>query len=142
VITRDQDGKQDIGRVELGNMNLNIKYDKLFTIFEKMMKPYADLDSATRSYDYWVQEKSRYVDLDVLNFYGNIDEEEWENDEWILQYQDTPGDEGNEEDLPILRYSEYDFKTLNSIFGDHLNGLLKDWFEKTYNHKVKTVEKY
>ena len=142
MIIQAQDGKQDIGRVELGNMNLNIKYDKLFTIFEKMMKPYADLDSATRSYDYWVQEKSRYVDLDVLNFYGNIDEEEWENDEWILQYQDTPGDEGNEEDLPILRYSEYDFKTLNSIFGDHLNGLLKDWFEKTYNHKVKTVEKY
>jgi len=138
----DQDGKQDIGLVELGNMKLNIKYDKLYSIFDKMMKPYADLDSAVRSYDYWVQEKSRYVDLDVLNFYGNIDEEEWENDEWILQYQDTPGDEGNEEDLPILRYSEYDFKTLNSIFGDHLNGLLKDWFEKTYNHKVKTVEKY
>jgi len=142
VITRDQDGKRDIGRVELGNMNFNIKYDKLYSIFDKMMKPYADLDSAVRSYDYWIQEKSRYVDLDVLNFYGDIDEEEWENDEWILQYQDTPGDEGNEEDLPILRYSEYDFKTLNSIFGDHLNGLLKDWFEKTYNHKVKTVEKY
>jgi len=142
VIIRDQDGKQDIGRAELGNMNFNIKQDKLSSIFEKMMKPYADLDSAVRSYDYWVQEKSRYVDLDVLNFYGDIDEEEWENDEWILQYQDTPGDEGNEEDLPILRYSEYDFKTLNSIFGDHLNGLLKDWFEKTYNHKVKTVEKY
>ena len=142
MIIRDQDGKQDIGRAELGNMNFNIKQDKLSSIFEKMMKPYADLDSAVRSYDYWVQEKSRYVDLDVLNFYGDIDEEEWENDEWILQYQDTPGDEGNEEDLPILRYSEYDFKTLNSIFGDHLNGLLKDWFEKTYNHKVKTVEKY
>ena len=142
MIIRDQDGKQDIGRAELGNMNFNIKQDKLSSIFEKMMKPYADLDSAVRSYDYWIQEKSRYVDLDVLNFYGDIDEEEWENDEWILQYQDTPGDEGNEEDLPILRYSEYDFKTLNSIFGDHLNGLLKDWFEKTYNHKVKTVEKY
>jgi hypothetical protein len=142
VIIRDQDGKQDIGRVELGNMNLNIKYDKLYSIFDKMMKPYANLDKATRSYDYWVQEKGRYVDLDVLNFYGDIDEEEWENDEWILQYQDTPGDEGNDEDLPILRYSEYDFKTLNSIFGDHLNGLLKDWFEKTYNYKVKTVEKY
>jgi hypothetical protein len=142
VIIRGQDGKQDIGRVELGNMNLNIKYDKLYSIFEKMMKQYSDLELATRSYDYWVQEKSRYVDLDVLNFYEDIDEEAWENDEWILQYQDTPGDEGNDEDLPILRYSEYDFKTLNSIFGDHLNGLLKDWFEKTYNHKVKTVENY
>ena len=142
MLIQDQDGKRDIGRVELGNMNLNIKYDKLYSIFDKMMKPYADLDSAVRSYDYWVQEKSRYVDLDVLNFYEDIDEEAWENDEWILQYQDTPGDEGNDEDLPILRYSEYDFKTLNSLFGDHLNGLLKDWFEKKYGYKVKTVEKY
>jgi len=123
-------------------MDVKIKYDKLYSIFDKMMKPYANLDSAVKSYDYWVQEKGRYVDLDVLNFYEDIDEEGWENDEWVLQYQDTPGDEGNNEDLPILRYSEYDFKTLNSIFGDHLNGLLKDWFEKTYNHKVKTVEKY
>jgi hypothetical protein len=123
-------------------MNLNIKYDKLFTIFEKMMKPYADLDSATRSYDYWVQEKNRYVDLDVLNFYEDIDEEAWENDEWILQYQDTPGDEGNDEDLPILRYGEYWIKNTQTIFGNYFESLLKDWFEKTYGYKVKTVEKY
>ena len=142
MITQDHVGKRDIGLAELGNMDLKIKYDKLYSVFEKLMVPYSNLDHTEKSYDYWVQEKSRYVDLDVLNFYGNIDEEEWENDEWILQYQDTPGDEGNDEDLPILRYSEYDFKTLNSIFGDHLNGLLKDWFEKAYNHKVKTVEKY
>ena len=138
---RDQDGKRDIGLVELGNMNLNIKYDKLYSIFDKMMNPYANLDSTIRTYDYWVQEESRYVDLEVLNFYEDIDEG-WEDDDWILQYQDRPGDEGNDEDLPILRYSEYYFKTLNTMFGDHLNGLLKDWFEKTYNHKVKTIEKY
>jgi hypothetical protein len=141
VIIRDQDGKQGIGLVELGNMNLNIKYDKLFSIFEKMMVPYSDLEKGTRSYDYWVQEKSRYVDLDVLNFYEDT-EEDWENDDWTLQYQDTPGDEGNEEDLPILRYGEYWLKNIQSIFGDHFETLLKEWFEKTYNHKVKTIEKY
>jgi len=141
VIIRDQDGKQDIGRVELGNMNVNIKHDKLYSIFEKMMSQYSDLESATRSYDYWVQEKSRYVDLDVLNFYEDP-EEDWENDDWTLQYQDTPGDEGNEEDLPILRYGEYWLKNIQSIFGAHFETLLKEWFEKTYNHKVKTIEKY
>jgi hypothetical protein len=122
-------------------MNLNIKYDKLFSIFEKMMVPYSDLEKGTRSYDYWVQEKSRYVDLDVLNFYEDT-EEDWENDDWTLQYQDTPGDEGNEEDLPILRYGDYWLKNIQSIFGDHFETLLKEWFEKTYNHKVKTIEKY
>jgi len=122
-------------------MNVNIKHDKLYSIFEKMMSQYSDLESATRSYDYWVQEKSRYVDLDVLNFYEDP-EEDWENDDWTLQYQDTPGDEGNEEDLPILRYGEYWFKNIQSIFGAHFETLLKEWFEKTYNHKVKTIEKY
>jgi hypothetical protein len=141
VLTRDQDGKRDIGLVELGNMNLNIKYDKLYSIFEKMMKPYSNLDDAIRSYDYWVQEESRYVDLDVLNFYDDIDED-WENDDWTLQYQDRPGDEGRDEDLPILRYGEYWIQSTQSIFGDHFETLLKDWFEKTYNHKVKTIEKY
>jgi hypothetical protein len=141
VIIRDQDGKRDIGLVELGNMNLNIKYDKLYSIFEKMMKPYSNLDDAIRSYDYWVQEEGRYVDLDVLNFYDDIDED-WENDDWTLQYQDRPGDEGRDEDLPILRYGEYWIKNIQSMFGNHFEDLLNDWFEKTYRHKVKTVEKY
>ena len=141
MIIRDQDGRQDIGLVELGNMNLNIKYDKLFTIFEKMMGPYSNLDDSIRSYDYWVQEEGRYVDLDVLNFYDDIDED-WENDDWTLQYQNRPGDEGRDEDLPILRYGGYWIQSTQSIFGDHFETLLKDWFEKTYGHKVKTVEKY
>jgi hypothetical protein len=122
-------------------MNLNIKYDKLYSIFEKMMKPYSNLDDAIRSYDYWVQEEGRYVDLDVLNFYDDIDED-WENDDWTLQYQDRPGDEGRDEDLPILRYGEYWIKNIQSMFGNHFEDLLNDWFEKTYRHKVKTVEKY
>jgi hypothetical protein len=105
------------------------------------MKPYSNLDDAIRSYDYWVQEEGRYVDLDVLNFYDDIDED-WENDDWTLQYQNRPGDEGRDEDLPILRYGEYWIQSTQSIFGDHFETLLKDWFEKTYGHKVKTVEKY
>jgi hypothetical protein len=122
-------------------MNVNIKYDKLLSTFEKMMEQYSNLDSAIRSYDYWVQEKGRYVDLDVLNFYEDTDEG-WENDDWTLQYQDIPGDEGRDEDLPILRYGENWIQSIQSIFGNHFESLLKDWFEKTYNHKVKTVEKY
>ena len=105
------------------------------------MGPYSDLESAVRSYDYWVQEEGRYVDLDVLNFYEDP-EEDWENDDWTLQYQDTPGDEGRDEDLPILRYGEYWIKNIQSIFGDHFESLLKEWFEKTYNYEVKTIEKY
>lgn len=122
-------------------MDVKIKYNKLYSVFEEMMIEYSNLDSAIRSYDYWVQEKGRYVDLDVLNFYEDT-YEGWENDNWILQYQDRPGDEGRNEDLPILRYGEYSFTTTQSIFGNHFESLLKDWFEKTYNHKVKTVEKY
>ena len=123
-------------------MDVKIKYDKLFSAFEKMMEPYSDLESVVRSYDYWVQEEARYVDLDVFNFYEDPDED-WENDDWTLQYQDTPGDEGRDEDLPILRYgTEYSFPNIETMFNQYFDELLKDWFEKTYNHKVKTIEKY
>ena len=122
-------------------MNFNIKYDKLFSTFENMMEEYSNLEHTEKSYDYWVQEKGDYVDLDVLNFYEDTDEG-WENDDWTLQYQDTPGDEGRDEDLPVLRYGEYWVKNIQSMFGPYFEKLLKVWFEKTYNRKVKTVEKY
>jgi hypothetical protein len=54
-------------------MNFNIKYDKLLSTFEKMMVEYSNLDHTEKSYDYWVQEKGRYVDFDVINFYQDID---------------------------------------------------------------------
>ena len=122
-------------------MNVNIKHDRLYSVFEVMMKEYSNLDYTEKSYDYWVHEKGGYVDFDVLNFYQDI-EEDYENDNWVMQYQSEPGDEGNEEDLPILRYSGYDFKSTESMVGKHFEPLLKEWFEKTYKHKVKTVEKY
>ena len=56
-------------------MDVKIKYDKLFSAFEKMMEPYSNLDHTEKSYDYWVQEKGRYVDFDVINFYHDIDED-------------------------------------------------------------------
>ena len=55
-------------------MNVNIKRDRLYSVFEEMMKEYSHLDFTIRSYDYWVQENNRYVDLDVLNYYEDIDE--------------------------------------------------------------------
>ncbi len=129
------------GYIELGNMNVNIKYDKLVSAFEKIMKPYSNLNHTEKYYDYWVHEKGGYVDWEVFNFYHDI-EEDYEDDDWVMQYQYKPGDEGREEDLPILRYSEYSFYSVQSMFGHHFDELLKDWFEKVYGHKVKTVEKY
>ena len=139
MITRDQDGKQDIGRVELGNMDVKIKYDKLYSVFEEMMGEYSNLDHTEKSYDYWVQEKGRYVDSNVLNFYVDIDED-YEDDDWIMQYQDEPGDYVKEEDLPILTYGKgYSFPDEESMFGRYFEKLLKDWFEKVYGYKVKTI---
>ena len=122
-------------------MDVKIKHDRLYSVFEVIMKEYSHLDYTEKSYDYWVNEKGGYVDFDVLNFYQDI-EEDYENDDWVMQYQSEPGDEGRDEDLPILRYGEYSFKSTQSMFGRHFESLLKEWFEKTYKHKVKTVEKY
>ena len=72
-------------------MDLKIKYDKLYSVFEKLMEPYSNLDHTEKSYDYWVQEKGRYVDFDVINFYQDI-ENDWEDDDWVMQYQNEPGD--------------------------------------------------
>jgi hypothetical protein len=122
-------------------MDIKIKYDKLYSIFEKLMEPYSNLDHTEKSYDYWVQEKGRYVDFDTTNFYHDL-EEDWENDDWVVQYQDEPGDEGVEEDLPILRYGEnYSFPNIETMFNQYFDDLLKDWFEKTYGFEVKTIEK-
>ena len=139
MITRGQDGRQDIGLVELGNMDVKIKYDKLFSTFEKMMEEYSNLDHTEKSYDYWVQGKMNYVDWDVLNFYHNI-EEDYEDDDWVMQYQNEPGDEGREEDLPTLTYGKgYSFPTEEAMFGKYFEELLKDWFEKVYGYNVKTI---
>lgn len=105
------------------------------------MEEYSNLDYTEKSYDYWVQEKGDYVNWDVLNFYHDI-EEDYEDDDWVMQYQNEPGDEGRPEDLPILRYGDgYSFKSEQSMFGYHFDELLKDWFEKVYGYNVKTIER-
>jgi len=140
VIILVQDGNRATGRVELGNMDVKIKYDKLFSIFDKVMQPYSNLDHTEKSYDYWVSEKGGYVDFDVINFYHDIDED-YEYDDWVMQYQNKPGDIGDEKDLPILTYSpNYSFPNVESMFGQYFEKLLKDWFEKTYGFEVKTIE--
>ena len=104
-----------------------------------MMEEYSNLDHTEKSYDYWVQEKDGYVDWDVLNFYHDI-EEDYEDDDWVMQYQNEPGDEGRPEDLPTLTYGKgYSFPAEESMFGKYFEELLKDWFEKVYGYKVKTV---
>lgn len=124
-------------------MDVKIKYDKLFSAFEKLMEPYSNLDHTEKSYDYWVQEKGGYVDSNVLNFYVDIDED-YEDDDWIMQYQDEPGDYDyvKEEDLPVLTYGKgYSFPNIETMFNQYFDELLKDWFEKTYGFEVKTIDK-
>lgn len=122
-------------------MNVNIKYDKLYSVFEKLMKSYSNLEYTEKSYDYWVQEKGDYVDFDVINFYKDI-EEDYEDDDWVMQYQNEPGDEVIVEDLPVLRYGEhYSFPNREKMFEPYFEKLIKDWFERTYGFKVKTIDK-
>lgn len=141
MIILDHAGKVATGRAVRGNMNINIKYDKLFSTFEKMMEEYSNLDYTEKSYDFYIHELGRYVDLDVLNYYRDIDND-YEDDDWVMQYQDSSGDEGRDEDLPILRYGDgYSFISEQSMFGHHFDELLKDWFEKVYGYNVKTIER-
>jgi hypothetical protein len=120
-------------------MDVKIKYEKLFSTFENMMEGYSNLDYTEKSYDSWVFEKNRYIDLNVINFYHDI-EEDYEDDDWVMQYQNEPGDEGRPEDLPTLTYGKgYSFPVEESMFGKYFEQLLKDWFEKVYGHNVKTV---
>ena len=122
-------------------MNVKIKYDKLFSAFEKMMEPYSNLDRTEKSYDYWVQEKGRCVDFDVINFYQDIDED-YEDDDWVMQYQNEPGYVGDYGKIPILRYGEhYSFPNIETMFNQYFDDLLKNWFKKTYGFEVKTIEK-
>ena len=122
-------------------MNFKIKYDKLCIIFDKIMRPYSNLDFTEKSYDYYDYDKGRYADLDVVNYYLDIDDD-YEEDNWVMQYQELPGDEGKDEDLPILRYSGSLFQSIEPMFEPYFQNLFKDWFKKTYNFEIKTIVKY
>ena len=120
-------------------MDLIIKPKQLSDAFTSMMKGYSDLEHYERSYDYYVHNKGGYVDLDVVNYYKSIDDD-YEDDDWILQYQVDPGDHGKKFKLPILRYSEYHFRLLTSMLGEsRFEELLGKWFTETYGWPVNSV---
>lgn len=123
-------------------MDYKVTNEQLLKVFTTVMVNYSNLDEGERSYDFWVQEKNRYVDLDVFNYYEDI-EEDWEDDSWILQVQYDKGDAGKDLELPILRYSEWDFRTISTMFGDYFEPLLKEWFNSVYPAKIpiKSVTK-
>ena len=120
-------------------MDLIIKSKQLSDAFTSMMKGYSDLEHYERSYDYYVHNKGGYVDLDVVNYYKSIDDD-YEDDDWILQYQVDLGDHGKKFKLPILRYSEYHFRLLTSMLGEsRFEELLGKWFTETYGWPVNSV---
>ncbi len=81
-------------------MNYTITDERLMELFSNLMKEYSYLDKAEKSYDYYLYEKSRYVDFDVMNYYRDIDED-WEDDAWIFQVQYDRGDIGVDFELEL-----------------------------------------
>lgn len=121
-------------------MNYEITKDRLLEVFSTVMKEYSNLQEVERSYDFYNYDEGRYVDLDVYNYYKDVDED-WEDDGWILQVQYNKGDAGKRFELPILRYADYTFRNVMPMFGEHFEPLLKDWFNKVYEVKkpIKSV---
>jgi hypothetical protein len=121
-------------------MNIKIRDNQLMKAFSGMMKEFSELEHSEKSYDYWIEEKQKYSDIYVENFYEDI-EFDYEDDQWILQYQKTPGDIGKPKELPILRYGDWRFKNIISILGkDNFERLLGEWFTDIYGLPVKTVK--
>ena len=121
-------------------MDIKIRDNQLMRVFSGMMKEFSELEHAEKSYDYWMEEKQKYSDIYVENFFEDI-EFDYEDDQWILQYQKTPGDIGKPEELPILRYGDWRFKNIISILGkDNFERLLGEWFTDIYGLPVKTVK--
>lgn len=119
-------------------MNYEIAQSKLQSIFNKVMEEDSKLAYTRKSYDYWDHDLSNYTDLDVINFYENIDED-YEDDNWLMQYQEDPDlIHSKIYKLPILRISWY-YKNKEAMFGEHFLPLFKNWFETNYNLPVNTI---
>ena len=124
-------------------MEYKITHNQLFKSFNSLMKEYSELQMTERSYDWYVHEKGRYVDLNVFNFYDDV-ELDWEDDSWIFQYQPEKGDIDPDLEVPILRYDDYTLRNTIQIFGKEMfEKLLKEWFNNNfqigYNNPVKSV---
>ncbi len=123
-------------------MKIIITENKLQSIFNGMISDYSNLNKAERDYDYYDYDKGKYIDYTVINFY--MDDEDWENDDWILQYAEKPPYNKPVEgfETPLLIYSNWYFKTLITMFGEKFEDLLYEWFTLTYGHEVKMVKSY
>ena len=121
-------------------MNVKLTHNQLKKSFDSLMNEYRDFGHTGKSYDYWVQEKNRYSDINVENFYKDI-ELDYEDDQWVLQYQEKPGDIGKPNELPILRYGDWEFRNIITMLGKNkFELLLGEWFTDTYGWPVKTVK--
>jgi hypothetical protein len=119
-------------------MNYKLKEEQLYTIFKRVMEEYSKLQPTERSYDWYISSKNRYVDLNTINFYEDV-EMDWEDDTWILQYQEEQGDVSLKFKVPLLRYDSYMLKTVIGMFRDYFKPLLKRWFEETFKLPVDNV---
>ena len=121
-------------------MDIKINNNQLKKAFASMMMEYRDLEHTGKSYDYWIQEKPGYSDINVENYYVDI-EMDYEDDQWILQYQEEPGDIGRPDEVPILRYGEWTFRNIITILGkENFEKLLGEWYTDVYGWPVKTVK--
>ena len=123
-------------------MKIIITENILQSLFNGMVSEYDKLIKSERDYDYYDESKSRYIDYTPFNFY--MDDEDWENDEWIMQYAEKPPYNKPVEgfETPLLIYSEWYFKSLITMFGEKFEGLLAEWFTLTYGYPVKMVKSY
>lgn len=116
------------------------KLDKIYEGFKKLMEVNSDLHKIERAYDFWVHTRNTYVDYTPFNFYKEINDDEWEDDDWIFQYAKVEPYTGNKIGIyPMLLYSSYKLKSLKKIFGTWFETLLKRWFEETYGLPVNKV---
>jgi len=123
-------------------MKILITENKLQLLFNGMVSDYDKLIKSERDYDFYDESKSRYIDYTPFNFY--MDDEDWENDEWIMQYAEKPPYNKPVEgfETPLLIYSEWYFKSLTTMFVDKFDDLLSEWFTLTYGYPVKMVKSY
>ena len=118
-----------------------IQEEKIYEGFKKVMKDYSELHKIERPYDFWVQSRNTYVDYTPFNFYKEIDDDDfWEDDDWVFQYSEVEPYTGNKIGIyPMLQYSSFKLNSFKKMFGPWFESLLKRWFEETYNLPVNKV---
>jgi len=123
-------------------MKIIITENILQSLFNGMVSEYDKLIETERDYDYYDDDKGKYIDYRPINFY--MDEEDYEDDNFILQYAEKPPYNKPVEgfETPLLIYSEWYFKSLITMFGEKFDGLLDEWFTLTYGYEVKMVKSY